>query len=134
VPNAERLQLFEESIVTALVEAVDTHATNIPFLQITQDRLDTLSDRAYTGIPGNSNHPVAIHPRQSRHHTNTLPNNAVRILPLGRLYWSVGAILYFCPIFLHQGIDEEQADEFSGDDEGQGRGGLGRRRPSDLGF
>ena len=39
----------------------DTHAKIIPFLQTTQDRPDTLSERAYTGPPSYGDYPVALH-------------------------------------------------------------------------
>ena len=49
----------------------DTHAKVIPFLQITQDRLDTLFERAYMGVPSYGDYPVALHSKVERPFTWT---------------------------------------------------------------
>jgi hypothetical protein len=60
---------LEESIVTPLEEMTDTHAKVIPFLQTTQDRPDTLLERAYTGLRSYGDYPVALHRKVERSST-----------------------------------------------------------------
>ena len=54
-----------------LEEMTDTHAKNISFLQILQDRFDALSDRAYVGLPSYADSPVALHVKAERPSTWT---------------------------------------------------------------
>jgi hypothetical protein len=50
---------------------IDTHLTDILFLQILQDRLDMSFDRAYLGLPSYADCPVALHFRVERPSTRT---------------------------------------------------------------
>ena len=54
-----------------LEENTFAYAKDIAFLQVTQERLDMLFDRAYTGIPGYGDHPVALHGKAERPSTWT---------------------------------------------------------------
>lgn len=54
-----------------LEEMTDSHAMVIPFVQTTQDRPETLSERAYTGLPSYGDYPVALHLKAERPSTRT---------------------------------------------------------------
>ncbi len=44
-----------------LEENTFAHAKDVAFLQVTQERLDMSSDRAYVSVPRYGDHPVALH-------------------------------------------------------------------------
>jgi hypothetical protein len=52
-------------------EMTNTHAKDISFLQILQDRLDALPDRACMGLPSYVDSPVTLHCKAARPSTWT---------------------------------------------------------------